>query len=334
VECAQCGIIIAKYRPPKPPPELPPEPTRPAESYAEAFQEYEATAEPDEQPIYAAEEMSRDRFLHMDAALGMSFGLIKDNFGPLLGLSIIFILLSAGTFATIQFLFRATPGAFVFCYFFAQLATFSLFNIGLTHYLDRVVEGSPLSVGETITEAFSRLPRAILSRLAANILIALGLLVGFAPGIIYGVRFFFVEAICAVESKEQLIIGATNISKNLVDGYEFTIFSYLAGSALVMLLLFYSPFYFALLYFKFGTTGLVVSPTLLGNWHILVLVVGFWLLLVLALCVFIPTFTYVLYLEIRTVNRAEMSKLSIGLEPITRNCLIGAVAIVIWLLIP
>lgn len=334
-ECAQCGIIIAKYKPREKPPEpeqdlapqpleladVPPTPTPTAQNAPNL-----------EHLVY--KEPNTDRFLSFDSAMRMTLNLLGDNIVSLVGLALIFLLMGIGAITVNIFIFRSSPIWIVFSTLFLQIATWTLTTIALTYHLHQVVEQGSGSIGETITQTFQRFPRAFVARIMASVLTFFGVFAGIIPGFIYAMRFYFVEAVCAVEDPSQQDIGATQISRNLVSGFELSVFATLVTFALIFIFMLYFPFYLVVLFLGPKSIMFADPSFLVMNTALAIMILLFWFLAIIVANLFVPTLTYVLYLELRTINQSRINNVSIGLEPMTRYVLIFSFILFIWWIIP
>lgn len=323
-ECASCGVIVSKFL----------EHKRHQAEAAALAQESEEDILPNgsvfpEGLLTLTQKKERhysDRFLSMDAALKMAFTLARAHFLDLVGLAVIIQLLGLGVTFLVSFFTQDHPIIGSLFVSLVWVATWTLTTLALIFYLDRVVKENFCAIGDALTSAFQRFPQAFMARLTAILLIVLGLFAMIVPGLIYGLQFFFLEAVCATEKVNFQEAGACRISQNLVRGYEFSVLSYLVTMAVLLLASYYLPAHVA---------GLLAGPQALaqallnGTLSILILILA--LIVVISGAIFSAVLTFVLYLELRTLNSEFMFVANLRLSLFTKVVLIIDVVLFVWI---
>ena len=104
---------------------------------------------------------------------------------------------------------------------------FSLtFTIAQLYLVEGMVQGRPASLGEALRYAFSRLPAVLLVNIVYAVIVGIGFVLLFIPGVILGIYFTFAIAIVALR---KIDLPALQYSLNLVRGQWWRIFGILLG---------------------------------------------------------------------------------------------------------
>jgi hypothetical protein len=113
----------------------------------------------------------------------------------------------------------------MFVYWLVVTLTSSLVSAALIYGTFQDLRGHPASVGDAITRGFSTLVPVILAALAYSILLAIGFVLLFVPGIIIMVALWVYMPAIVVE--KQGVGGAFNRSRELTKGRRWAIFGLL-----------------------------------------------------------------------------------------------------------
>jgi hypothetical protein len=170
--------------------------------------------------------------------LGTSFSVVGRNFVPFAVIAIIVAIPSilitrlygldpiamqeavrTGYFSASDF------GTKMFVYWLVVTLTSSLVSAALVYGTFQDLRGQPASAGDAITRGFSTLVPVILAALAYSILLAIGFVLLFVPGIIIMVALWVYMPAIVVEKRG--VGGAFSRSRELTKGRRWTVFGLL-----------------------------------------------------------------------------------------------------------
>jgi len=208
--------------------------------------------------------------------------------------------------------------------FFVSLMVGIILSLSLMTYFHDYRNGSA-NVGQALKQGFGGFAGLIEARLVGIVLTGLGFLCFIVPGILYSVRFLFVEALRVIAPEERGHLPWNHYSHNLMKGYGFSVF----GTISVLLLLIWFTAMLMLTPFSMMMPAMVSNPTDAIGFLILILIVMF--ILECVSIVAIAGMVYLLAVELKAIKGDEIGEMPGGITLLTKITLVGATLVAITL---
>ncbi len=371
-ECARCGVIIAKFlerkrrqeeretasqAPPplpdaasageEPPPldgGLAPQPEDAAEAGASSdyrppwgLPEDEASEPPPRQPEFYAEPdqpgIGGERFVSVDSIVMYAVQTVRNHFLPLLGIAAPLLFLHFGVVFVASLLFGSNSAMTGLVQLGAGLYFYTLTLTVMIYFMNKVLERGSCTLGEAYNEGFQRSTAAFVSRLGSFLMIILGFICFLIPGVIYAIRYIFIEAAAAVEDPDKILISKMSISRNLAARYGFSIFGAIVTVYFLIMGIVYIP---ALAMFFLA---LLASPITLAGGGGLTALNALMILFVVFISsivafIFLAAAIHAMYLELKEIHGEHALRSPTEVDLLTKVVLVvDAVIVVLFFMV-
>jgi len=268
-----------------------------------------------------------DAFISVDSILKIAFRNTLDHWPSILG--IVGPLVFTQVILSFLITFLLGPASILAALLQLALSVFfyCLTLTTLIHFLNRIMTDGSCGLGEAYQEGAQRALGAFVSRLASLVPIILGLICFIVPGVIYMVRYVFIEVVAATEDENRTLTPFTQISRNVMRGYGFSVLAALAAVLLVAMGVAYIP-----------TTLLLLLGSLAGPSGGAVLLNALAILVVAFISGVVAVFLmasalHVMYEELKATQGDAVYEPAAGLDALTRTVLIvDGLIIIIFIL--
>lgn len=243
-ECAQCGIVIAKFLEKRQKRGIDSDPASPGpEAVAAHTTQPGANAgEPEPTPSVSTSQFSPDeteQFMTLDAIYSSGVSLFRRHGWKLIAIAapcLLLMPLVMGMPIAISAFAGSTPPGIIPIILSVALGTImlSFCQRAIVALLYQSCQQGHSGVLEALSMACSNFGAVIASRFVSLVLMMMGFIAFIVPGVIYFVRYCHIEAISVIE-KPQPLLSYAKMSHNLMTGHGFTVFAYVMATNLIVL---------------------------------------------------------------------------------------------------